>query len=55
MLRAVARPLVNIVERWMPNALVFAIVLTFVVALMARSSPGDSVISSKVNPSSTAP
>ena len=35
MLRAVARPLVNIVERWMPNALVFAIVLTFVVALMA--------------------
>lgn len=35
MLRAVARPLVNVVERWMPNALVFAIVLTFVVALMA--------------------
>jgi len=35
MLRAVARPLVNIVERWMPNALVFAIVLTFMVALMA--------------------
>ncbi len=35
MLRAVARPLVNIVERWVPNALVFAIVLTFVVALMA--------------------
>ena len=35
MLRAVARPLVTIVERWMPNALVFAIVLTFVVALMA--------------------
>ena len=35
MLRAIARPLVNIVERWVPNALVFAIVLTFVVALMA--------------------
>ena len=35
MLRAVARPLVNIVERWVPNALVFAIVLTFVVALLA--------------------
>ena len=35
MLRAVARPLVNIVERWMPDALVFAIVLTFVVALAA--------------------
>ncbi|BBL80237.1 short-chain fatty acid transporter [Rubrobacter xylanophilus] len=35
MLRAVARPLVNLVERWMPDALVFAIVLTFVVALMA--------------------
>lgn len=35
MLRAVARPLVNLVERWMPDALVFAIILTFVVALMA--------------------
>lgn len=35
MLRAVARPLVNVVERWMPNALVFAIILTFMVALMA--------------------
>ncbi len=35
MLRAVARPLVSIVERWMPDALVFAIGLTFVVALMA--------------------
>ncbi|HSK99877.1 MAG TPA: TIGR00366 family protein [Rubrobacteraceae bacterium] len=35
MLRAVARPLVYIVERWMPDALVFAIVLTFVVALAA--------------------
>lgn len=35
MLRAVARPLVNVVERWMPNALVFAIILTFVVGLMA--------------------
>jgi short-chain fatty acids transporter len=35
MLRAVARPLVSIVERWMPNALVFAIILTFVVGLMA--------------------
>jgi short-chain fatty acids transporter len=45
MLRAVARPLVTIVERWMPNALVFAIVLTFVVALMALtltdSGPGE--------------
>ena len=35
MLRAISRPLVSVVERWMPNALVFAIVLTFVVALMA--------------------
>ncbi len=35
MLRVVARPLVNVVERWMPDALVFAIVLTFVVALAA--------------------
>jgi short-chain fatty acids transporter len=35
MLRAVAHPLVNVVERWMPGALVFAIVLTFVVALAA--------------------
>ncbi len=35
MLRAVARPLVNIVECWVPNTLVFAIVLTFVVALLA--------------------
>jgi short-chain fatty acids transporter len=35
MLRAVARPLVTVVERWMPDALVFAIVLTFVVALAA--------------------
>lgn len=35
MLRAVARPLVYVVERWMPDALVFAIVLTFVVALAA--------------------
>lgn len=35
MLRAVARPLVYVVERWMPDALVFAIALTFVVALAA--------------------
>lgn len=35
MLRAVARPLVSVVERWMPNALVFAIILTFVVGLAA--------------------
>jgi short-chain fatty acids transporter len=35
MLRVVARPLVYVVERWMPDALVFAIVLTFVVALAA--------------------
>lgn len=35
MLRAVARPLVSVAERWLPNSMVFAIVLTFVVAAMA--------------------
>lgn len=35
MLRAVARPLVAVAERWLPNSMVFAIALTFIVALMA--------------------
>jgi short-chain fatty acids transporter len=35
MLRVLARPLVHVVERWMPDSLVFAIGLTFVVAGMA--------------------
>lgn len=35
MLRAVARPLIALVERYLPTAFVFAIVLTFVVAAMA--------------------
>lgn len=35
MLRLLARPLVRIVERWMPDSLIFAIGLTFVVAGMA--------------------
>lgn len=35
MLRALARPLVGFVERYLPTAFVFAIVLTFVVAALA--------------------
>jgi short-chain fatty acids transporter len=35
MLRTLSRPLVQIVERWLPTALVFAVVLTGVVALLA--------------------
>lgn len=35
MLRALVRPMVKIVERWIPDSLVFAILLTFIVALMA--------------------
>ena len=35
MLRALVRPLVRIVERWIPDSLVFAILLTFIVALMS--------------------
>lgn len=35
MLRWLARPLVHVVERWMPDSLVFAIGLSFVVAAMA--------------------
>lgn len=35
MLRMAVRPLVRIVERWIPDSLVFAIVLTFVVAAMS--------------------
>ena len=35
MLRALSRPLVGLVERWLPTALVFAVVLTGVVALLA--------------------
>lgn len=47
MLRAMSRPMVRIVERWMPDSLVFAILLTFVVALMSlgltESGPVDVV------------
>ncbi|MGH3423490.1 MAG: TIGR00366 family protein, partial [Nocardioidaceae bacterium] len=35
MLRALSRPLVVLVERWLPTALVFAVVLTGVVAVLA--------------------
>jgi short-chain fatty acids transporter len=35
MLRTMSRPLVSVVERWVPSSLVFAVVLTGVVALMA--------------------
>lgn len=35
MLRVIARPAIRIVERWMPDSLVFAILLTFIVALMS--------------------
>jgi short-chain fatty acids transporter len=35
MLRALSRPLVGLVERWLPTALVFAVVLTGIVALLA--------------------
>lgn len=34
MLRALVRPIIRIVERWIPDSLVFAILLTFIVALM---------------------
>lgn len=35
MLRALSRPLVGLVERWLPTALVFAVALTGVVAVLA--------------------
>ena len=35
MLRVIARPAIRVAERWMPDSLVFAILLTFVVALMS--------------------
>ncbi|MCV2488376.1 TIGR00366 family protein [Geodermatophilus sp. YIM 151500] len=35
MLRALSRPMVTLVERYMPNSLVFAVILTFVVAGLA--------------------
>jgi len=35
MLRALSRPLVRLVDRWLPSSLVFAIVLTFVVAALS--------------------
>jgi short-chain fatty acids transporter len=35
MLRALSRPLVSVVERWVPSSLVFAVVLTGVVAVLA--------------------
>lgn len=35
MLRALSRPLVSVVERWLPTALVFAVALTGVVAVLA--------------------
>lgn len=41
MLRMAVRPLVRIVERWMPDSLVFAILLTFVVALMSLGLTGS--------------
>ena len=34
-MRALSRPMVRVVERWIPDSLVFAILLTFVVALMS--------------------
>ena len=41
MLRAVSRPVVRVVERWIPDSLVFAILLTFVVALMSLGLTGS--------------
>ena len=35
MLRALSRPLVRLVDRWLPSSLVFAIVLTFLVAALS--------------------
>jgi short-chain fatty acids transporter len=35
MLRTIARPTIRIVERWMPDSLVFAIILSAIVALMS--------------------
>lgn len=47
MLRVIARPMVRIAERWIPESLVLAIILTFVVALMSlgltNSGPLDIV------------
>lgn len=35
MLRTLSRPMTRVVERWLPNAFIFAAALTFIVALMA--------------------
>ncbi len=35
MLRSLAKPITRLVERWLPSSLVFAIILTFIVALLA--------------------
>jgi short-chain fatty acids transporter len=48
MLRALARPMVRIVERWLPGPLFFAVILTGIVAVMALTmtdiGPGDLVL-----------
>ncbi|GMA40129.1 short-chain fatty acid transporter [Mobilicoccus caccae] len=45
MLRALSAPMVRVVERWLPGSLVFAVVLTFIVAGMALvltdAGPGE--------------
>ena len=35
MLRALSRPLVRLVEKWLPSSLVFAVILSFLVAILA--------------------
>ncbi|MBA2693437.1 MAG: short-chain fatty acid transporter [Rubrobacter sp.] len=44
MLRAVARPMVRVVERWLPDSFVFAIILTFIVAAMCFTMTGSSTL-----------
>jgi short-chain fatty acids transporter len=41
MLRVMVRPIIRVVERWVPDSLVFAIILTFLVALMSLGLTGS--------------
>lgn len=44
MLTAAMKPVTRIVERWMPSAMVFAVILTFIVMLMALTMTDSSPI-----------
>lgn len=44
MLTTQMKPLTRLVERWMPSAMVFAVLLTLIVMLMALTMTGSSPI-----------